>query len=100
MREILNLILSLAAGIFLGGVFFGGLWWTVQKAVSASQPALWFLGSFLLRTGFVLGGVYLVFDSRFQQLIACFFGFILARFMMIFLTRPIREPEVRHASQS
>ena len=38
------------AGALLGAFFFGGLWWTVQKGVTSEQPALWFLGSLLLRT--------------------------------------------------
>ena len=31
MNEILNLVLNLVTGILLGAIFFGGLWWTVQK---------------------------------------------------------------------
>ena len=48
MNEILNLILALAAGFLLGVIFFGGLWWTVQKGLSSRRPAFWFLGSLLL----------------------------------------------------
>jgi len=36
------LILALAAGLVLGAIFFGGLWWTVRKGVSSKYPALWF----------------------------------------------------------
>ena len=50
-----SLVLALADGLVLGAVFFGGLWWTVRKGVSSKQPALWFLGSLLLRTGIVAG---------------------------------------------
>ena len=39
------------AGLVLGAIFFGGLWWTVRKGLSSQQPALWFLGSMLLRMG-------------------------------------------------
>ena len=39
------------AGSMLGVLFFGGLWWTVQKGVTSDLPAFWFLGSLLLRTG-------------------------------------------------
>ncbi|MFT5934619.1 MAG: F1F0 ATPase subunit 2, partial [Hydrogenophaga sp.] len=41
---------SLLAGAALGGVFFGGLWWTVQRGANSPSPARWFLGSFVLRT--------------------------------------------------
>jgi F1F0 ATPase subunit 2 len=30
------------AGLLLGAIFFGGLWWTVRKGVSSKRPALWF----------------------------------------------------------
>ena len=47
MPETLSLMLALVTGISLGAIFFGGLWWTVQKGVPSKQPALWFLGSLL-----------------------------------------------------
>ena len=40
---------AIIPGLVLGGVFFGGLWWTVQKGFASPRPALWFLGSLLLR---------------------------------------------------
>ncbi len=48
------------AGGLLGAIFFGGLWWTVRKGVSANQPALWFFGSLLLRMAIALAGFYFV----------------------------------------
>ena len=32
MSEPLTLASSLAAGVLLGAMFFGGLWWTVKRA--------------------------------------------------------------------
>ena len=58
MNEPLMLVLAVVAGVLLGAIFFGGLWWTVRKGVSSTRPALWFLGSLLLRTGIVLAGFY------------------------------------------
>ena len=60
MNETLTLVLALVAGVVLGAMFFGGLWWTVRKGVSSKQPALWFLGSLLLRMGIALAGFYFV----------------------------------------
>ena len=45
------LVLTGMAGVGLGAIFFGGLWWTVRKGVSANQPALWFFASWLLADG-------------------------------------------------
>ena len=57
MNEVLLLALALSAGVLLGGIFFGGLWWTVRKGVSSTQPALWFFGSLLLRMSVTLTGL-------------------------------------------
>jgi len=37
MTETLDLMLALVTGISLGAMFFGGLWWTVQKGVSSKD---------------------------------------------------------------
>ena len=64
MNEILALIfaliLSLLAGVLLGTIFFGGLWWTIPRGVSSKQPAALFFFSLLLRTGIALAGFYFV----------------------------------------
>jgi F1F0 ATPase subunit 2 len=87
MNDFLGLVLALAAGLSLGAIFFGGLWWTVRKGVSSKRPALWFLGSLLLRMSLVLVGFYFVGRGNWQRLVACLLGFIIARFCTIRLTR-------------
>jgi F1F0 ATPase subunit 2 len=57
MNEVLVLALAFSAGVLLGAIFFGGLWWTVRKGVSSEQPALWFFGSLLLRMSVALAGI-------------------------------------------
>ena len=83
MTEILALALALSAGVLLGVFFFGGLWWTVQKGVSSERPALWFLGSLLLRTGVILAGFYLVSQGHWSRLVACLVGFVVARVIVV-----------------
>jgi F1F0 ATPase subunit 2 len=79
------------------------LWWTVHQAVSSGHPALWFLGSALLRTGLVVAGFYLVGAGQWPRLVACLVGFIVTRLVVLWLTRPAREnqkqrtQEARHA---
>ncbi|MHC1768818.1 MAG: ATP synthase subunit I [Verrucomicrobiia bacterium] len=90
-------------GLVLGAIFFGGLWWTVRKGVSSPRPALWFVGSMLLRTGIVLTGFYLVGGGDWKRLLICLLGFVIARFFVMRLTRaPVEHPnsqakEARHA---
>lgn len=76
------------AGLFLGAVFFGGLWWTVRKALASTGPAWWFLGSFLLRIGIVVTGFFLVSAGNWQRLVACLLGFVVARLVVTRLTKP------------
>ncbi|MBI1358420.1 MAG: ATP synthase subunit I [Acidobacteria bacterium] len=86
MVEALALAAPFAAGLLLGAVFFGGLWWTVRKALSASRPALWFLASLLLRTGLVLGGFYWLAGGGWPRLAAALAGFVAARILALRLT--------------
>ena len=103
MNETLTLALAFVAGAGLGAIFFGGLWWTVRKGVSSSRPALWFLGSGLLRMSVVLAGFYFVSGGQFRRLVACLAGFIIARVVVTWLMRPAGNPpnrptqEVSHA---
>ena len=80
--------------LLLGAFFFGGLWWTVQKGVTSEMPALWFLGSLLLRTGVILAGFYFVSQGHWSRLVVCLLGFLIARVIVVKrLTRaPAEEP--------
>lgn len=86
MSEILMLGFALLAGILLGALFFGGLWWTVLKGVSARQPGFWFLASLLLRSGLALAGFYFVSGDSWKRLLACLLGFVIARMIVTRLT--------------
>ena len=100
MNETLTGALACAAGGLLGSFFFGGLWWTVRRGLSAKQPALLFLGSSLLRTAVVLAGFYYVSERHWNRLLLCLLGFVLARLAVTWLTRlPEASPaqEARHA---
>lgn len=82
MIEFLPLAAACAAGLLLGASFFGGLWWTVRRGLSAERPALWFLGSVVLRMSIVLVGFYLVSSGDWKRLLACLLGFVIARFVV------------------
>jgi F1F0 ATPase subunit 2 len=88
MNEAVSLAPALAAGVLLGVMFFGGLWWTVRKSVSQERPALWFLGSLLLRTSILLAGFYFVSGGHWERLLACLLGFVIARFIVTRLAGP------------
>ena len=92
MNETLILVLALATGVLLGAIFFGGLWWTVQKGVSSKRPALWFFGSLLLRTSIALVGFYFIARGHWERLLVCLLGFVMARLIVMRITRATEKP--------
>jgi F1F0 ATPase subunit 2 len=92
MGETSALTLAMLAGSLLGTVFFGGLWWTIQRSVGSNGPALLFGCSFLVRTFIAVAGFYFVSHGGWQRLLACLFGFLLARILVTRMTRlPIEK---------
>jgi F1F0 ATPase subunit 2 len=101
-NDVLPLALAAIAGLLLGAIFFGGLYLTVRKGVSSRSPAMWFFGSLVVRMGIALTGFYFVSDGSWQRLVACFLGFVVARLVVTWLTRPAGQqasaaPGVHHA---
>jgi len=93
MNEALTLVLVWVAGVGLGAMFFGGLWWTIHKGVSSKHPALWFFGSLLLRTSITLAGFYFVAHGHWKRLLLCLLGFVMARLFVTRLTRTMEKPD-------
>lgn len=85
--EILTLGLAGFAGFLLGGIFFGGLWWTVRNGMTSERPGLWFLGSMIVRMTIVMAGFYFVGGGQWERLLSCLFGFIAARSIVVRWTR-------------
>lgn len=92
MNEILSLVPVLVAGMSLGAMFFGGLWWTVRKGMSSARPASWFFGSLLLRTCLTLAGFYVASGGHWEKLLVCLLGFAIARPIVTRLTRLAEKP--------
>jgi F1F0 ATPase subunit 2 len=92
LNEILILAPALVVGLLTGAVFFGGLWWTVQKGVSIQRPALWFLASLLLRSGVTLAGFYFIARGHWETLLVCLLGFVIARLTVTRFTRTAGKP--------
>ena len=92
MNEPLSLASVLAAGLLLGAIFFGGIWWTVRRGVASKYVGLWFLGSMLLRTSIVLLGFYFVLEGDWKRLLAGLLGFIVARLIATRITVIAESP--------
>jgi F1F0 ATPase subunit 2 len=88
MSEIAILTSSFLAGAVLGTIFFGGLWWTIRVGLGSKTPAIWFLGSFGLRTATALLGFYFVSHGDWRNALACLLGFFAARVGTTWLPSP------------
>ncbi len=87
MSDLVHWAAAMLAGAALGVVFFGGLWWTVQRGAASPTPARWFLGSFVVRTAIVLAGFYFIGAGQIVPLGLCLLGFLLARAIVLVATR-------------
>ena len=87
MNDIGPILDALAAGLVLGALFFGGLWWTVRRGLTATTPALWFGLSALVRVAITVSGLYYIARSGWPSLLACLCGLLIARVAVTRLTR-------------
>ena len=78
-RAIEMMGVAFICGLPLGVFYFGGLWWTIGGAVVSNPPAVWFLGSLLLRTVVVMAAFYWVSQGDWRRVLSCLFGFLIAR---------------------
>jgi F1F0 ATPase subunit 2 len=70
------LVLAAVAGLGLGLLLYGGLYFTVTRGLNSQCPALWFVGSLLMRMSLVLTGFYYISGGDWQRLIACLAGLV------------------------
>jgi F1F0 ATPase subunit 2 len=78
-REIEMMGMAFICGLPLGVFYFGGLWWTIGRAFASNSPAVWFIGSLLLRTIVVMAAFYWVSQGDWRRALSCLFGFLMAR---------------------
>ncbi|NCD07851.1 MAG: hypothetical protein EOL98_00245 [Negativicutes bacterium] len=83
MSELPLLLLAVVVGALAGGIFFGGLWYTVSHLPVVSKPKLFFLQSYLLRTVLVL--LLLYFSTKFDLLRVAGYsaGFLIMRIILV-----------------
>ena len=89
MNETMTMAFDLLVGVWLGIFFFGGLWWTVEEGLTSKHPALWFLGSSLLRMAIAVGGFHLLAGGDWRNVLITLAGFIIGRIVVIRLTRAL-----------
>ena len=77
-------MLSFAAGIGLGLLYFGGLWLTILRLTASQNPWHLMVGSWLLRLSIALVGFYFLLDRHWTYLLFGLAGFAIARLILTF----------------
>ena len=93
--DLLSTLFSLSMGVGLGGLYFGGLWWTLKGIHQKNRPFGFIAISYLARTGICLVGFWLVLRHGIAALILSLIVFTLVRFI---LTRKIGTIKNVHQS--
>mgnify|MGYP001320157312 CR=1 FL=1 len=78
-RLILELLLSAGAGVLIGLVYFGGLWWTARRVSKTKAPGALLAGSFVLRMIFLLAALLVVTRGEPLSIAAALVGVWLSR---------------------
>lgn len=82
--ETLHLAVAVIAGGLLGGLYFGGLWWTVRRMPSVAHPLNLYFVSMVVRLAVLLVSWYGVLAYfGFPPLLASIAGFITIRFVIL-----------------
>jgi F1F0 ATPase subunit 2 len=91
MNDSIMIATIFGAGLLLGTIFYGGLYWTVKKGLASHYAGWWFTVSLWLRLGIAAGGFYLIGQDDWQRYVICFVGFIIARVAVVLLTKDPRH---------
>ncbi|MFW6286482.1 MAG: ATP synthase subunit I [Candidatus Sumerlaeota bacterium] len=90
---IAGILLAFIAGYAAGGVFYGGLRWTLDCLPRSRHASLLLVGSFALRAMFVLAVLGLVGYGSWQRMLAMTAGLIVARYTLMPFLKPAEKEE-------
>ena len=79
MSAVITLAAGLVAGVVLGLVFFGGLWWTTQRLATSSRPAMLVSIRLLVRVALLAAGLFLLAQVGSGAILAAALGLLAAR---------------------
>lgn len=82
-----NIMIAFFGGIILGGIFFGGLQWTVMRMNTVKHPAVLLFASLVIRMGLLLPGLFLLKDGGYWNLPFALFGIISVRLVLVAKTK-------------
>jgi F1F0 ATPase subunit 2 len=84
LMNITDFLIGIAGGLLLGGIFFGGLLYTVRHLSEWEHPKSLLLASFIGRSLGALAGFYLLMQWSLSAMFVALIGFFLVR---VYFTR-------------
>jgi F1F0 ATPase subunit 2 len=93
MSTVIALAAGFVAGVALGLVFFGGLWWTTQRLATSSRPGLLVSVSLLVRVVVLATGLVLLAQVGGGPLLLATVGLLATRFGLTRLAVRGRLPQ-------
>jgi F1F0 ATPase subunit 2 len=76
-------LIGVGGGACLGLAFFGALWWTTQRLVTARVPGLLLAGSLIARLGILALGLIVLARADTAALVGALFGLIGVRIVVV-----------------
>lgn len=84
MTDLPSLLLSLAAGAVLAGVYLVILWISLYRLQHRRRPGQWVALGLIVRLAVVVSGFYVILgNGRWQLLLAALAGFVMVRTLAV-----------------
>lgn len=71
-------------GAVIGTLYFGGLWWSVKRIKNVERKKMFLFLSWLVRSVFLCGGLFILARYDAQMLISGAVGLLVARFLIVY----------------
>ena len=94
-----KIMISFAAGLIIGAVYFAGLWFTVRRLTGAGLAPLWLFISAVVRLAFLVAALFWIMNGSWERLLAALAGILVARFVATWTARVSDAPEANRADR-
>jgi F1F0 ATPase subunit 2 len=74
-----QVVMAAGLGVLLGLAFFGSLRWVVGRLLAARQPAVWMVGSAVVRITVMVAALLVIGQGRWERMVAVLAGFLVGR---------------------
>jgi F1F0 ATPase subunit 2 len=74
-----RVVMAAGLGVLLGLAFFGSLRWVVGRVIAARRPAVWMVGSAIVRVAVVVAALVVIGQGRWERMVAVLAGFLVGR---------------------